>query len=41
MKVDCGEARHFCDDPVCPDPVRKPVSIVGYEHMFFEIGMMT
>ena len=24
MKVDQGELRHFCDDPVCPDPVWKP-----------------
>jgi len=23
MEVDYGESRHFCDDPVCPDPVRK------------------
>ena len=23
MKVDYGESRHFCDDPVCPDPVWK------------------
>ena len=24
MKVDEGKSRHFCDDPVCPDPVWKP-----------------
>ena len=23
MKVDYGKLRHFCDDPVCPDPVWK------------------
>ena len=23
MKVDFGNLRHFCDDPVCPDPVWK------------------
>ena len=23
MKDDYGESRHFCDDPVCPDPVWK------------------
>ena len=23
MKVDYGESRHFCDDPVCPEPVWK------------------
>ena len=23
VKVHQGESRHFCDDPVCPDPVRK------------------
>ena len=26
MKVHDGELRHFCDDPVCPDPVWKPSS---------------
>ena len=25
MKVHEGESRHFCDDPICPDPVWKPV----------------
>ena len=23
MKVDCGELRHFCEDPLCPHPVWK------------------
>ena len=23
MKIDYGKLRHFCDDPVCPDPVWK------------------
>ena len=23
MKVDCGESQHFCDDPICHDPVWK------------------
>ena len=28
LKVDYGKSRHFCDDLVCPDPVRKPSTAV-------------
>ena len=28
VKVHKGESRHFCNDPVCPDPVWKPVTHV-------------
>ena len=31
VKVDYGKLRHFCDDPVCPDPVWK-LSIVCSTH---------
>ena len=24
-----GESLHFCDDPVCPDPVWKPSKLCG------------
>ena len=27
VKVYYGEVWHFCDDPVCPDPVWKPVRV--------------
>ena len=23
MRIDYGELWHFCDDPVCPDPIRS------------------
>ena len=23
MKLDSGKSRHFCDDPICPDPIWK------------------
>ena len=29
MKVYYGELRHFCDDPVCPDPVWKLSNVVA------------
>ena len=27
MKIDWGKSRRFSDDPVCPDPVRKPPAV--------------
>ena len=37
VKVDYGGLRHFCDDPVCPEPVRKLSKQVFTEYILVYI----
>ena len=40
MQVDYGELRHFCDDPVCPDPVWK-LSMYTLPSLPHNVGMFS
>ena len=40
MKVDYGELRHFCDEPVCPDPVWKLSTLGSHSLNAIPLGGM-